>query len=262
MTLSAKAWDLSGRVALVTGGAGHVGRAVAALFRDAGAQVVLADLPGAPLTAAVEELGAGAWSVGASLEIESEVRTIVPQVLDRCGRLDVIVHAAALVGTSGTDGWVSSFETQRFDLWRRALEVNLTAPVLLTQTAVPALTAARGSVIFVSSIYGMVGPDLRLYEGTTMGNPAAYAASKGGLVQMTRWLATVLAPHIRVNAVTLGGIARGQDPRFVERYVERTPLGRMGSEADAAGAVLYLASDLSAWVTGQNLVVDGGWTAW
>jgi NAD(P)-dependent dehydrogenase (short-subunit alcohol dehydrogenase family) len=108
----------------------------------------------------------------------------------------------------------------------------------------------------------MVGPDMRLYEGTGMGSPAAYAASKGGLLQLTRWLATVLAPTIRVNAVTPGGILRGQPQVFRERYIARTPLGRMGSEEDLQGAVAYLASDLSAYVTGHNLVVDGGWTAW
>lgn len=255
-------WRLDDRVALITGGAGHVGRAVAKILSDAGARVVLVDLPGEHLDSAVRAFGADACGLGANLEDESDVRSIVPRVLELREHLDVIVHAAALVSTSGSDGWVSSFETQRFDLWRRALEINLTAPVFLTQTAVPALSARNGSVIFVSSIYGMVGPDMRLYAGTSMGNPAAYAASKGGLLQMTRWLATVLAPRIRVNAVTLGGIARAQNPEFVERYVERTPLGRMGTEADAAGAVLYLASNLSGWVTGQNLIVDGGWTAW
>ena len=122
--------------------------------------------------------------------------------------------------------------------------------------------SGAASVIQIASIYGMLGPDLRLYEGTGMGNPAAYAASKGGLLQMTRWLSTVLAPKVRVNAITPGGIWRRQAAEFVERYESRVPLGRMGSEEDLKGAVAYLASDLSAYVTGHNLVVDGGWTAW
>ncbi len=103
---------------------------------------------------------------------------------------------------------------------------------------------------------------MSLYEDTAMGNPAAYAASKGGLTQLTRWLSTVLAPDIRVNCISPGGIARGQDEKFVKRYETRTPLKRMGKEEDMKGALLYLASDLSAYVTGQNLLVDGGWTAW
>jgi NAD(P)-dependent dehydrogenase (short-subunit alcohol dehydrogenase family) len=95
-----------------------------------------------------------------------------------------------------------------------------------------------------------------------MGNPAAYAASKGGLIQLTRWLSTTIAPEVRVNAISPGGIWRNQPDIFVKRYEERTPLQRMGTEEDMVGAVVYLASDLSKYVTGQNLMVDGGWTAW
>ena len=117
-------------------------------------------------------------------------------------------------------------------------------------------------MINVGSIYGMVGPDMRLYEGTTMGNPAAYAASKGGLLQFTRWLATILAPEVRVNSITPGGVWRNQPEAFHERYKARTPLRRMAHEEDFKGAVAYLASDLSSYVTGHNLLVDGGWTVW
>jgi len=253
---------LDGRVVLITGGAGHVGRAVAAACVEVGATVVLADLPGGGGDAAAAALGPRASAVDVNLEYEASVRALVPATLAQSGRLDVIVHAAALVGTSASDGWVTPFETQSFAMWRRALEVNLTAPLALTQEAVPALKASRGNVVFISSIYGVVGPDLRIYGDTGMGSPAAYAASKGGLVQMTRWLSTVLAPHVRVNAVSLGGIARGQAPAFVEAYLARTPLGRMGTETDAADAVVFLASDAASWITGQNLMVDGGWTAW
>ena len=108
----------------------------------------------------------------------------------------------------------------------------------------------------------MAGPDLRLYDGTTMGNPAAYAASKGGLIQFTRWLSTVAAPEVRVNGICPGGIWRNQDTKFIERYVARTPLRRMATENDFKGALAYLASDLSHYVTGQILTVDGGWTVW
>jgi NAD(P)-dependent dehydrogenase (short-subunit alcohol dehydrogenase family) len=103
---------------------------------------------------------------------------------------------------------------------------------------------------------------MNLYEGTTMGNPAAYAGSKGGLIQLTKWLATSLAPEIRVNCVSPGGLARGQAPEFIEKYVAKTPLKRMGTEEDFMGVIAFLASDLSAWVTGQNIMVDGGWTTW
>jgi NAD(P)-dependent dehydrogenase (short-subunit alcohol dehydrogenase family) len=147
--------------------------------------------------------------------------------------------------------------------WRKALEVNLTAPFVLTQMCAPALASSgHGSVINVSSIYGVGGPNWSLYAGTTMGNPAAYAASKGGLIQLTRWLATTLAPKIRVNAISPGGVSNHQAETFVQRYIALTPLGRMATEEDFKGAVAFLASDLSAYVTGQNLMVDGGWTTW
>jgi NAD(P)-dependent dehydrogenase (short-subunit alcohol dehydrogenase family) len=253
---------LVGKVVLITGGAGHVGRAVASAFIEVGARVVIADLPGAGGPAAAGVLGPEVQVLEVDLEQESSVRGLVSRVLACAGRLDVIVHAAALVGTSATDGWVTPFETQTMALWRRALEVNLTAPIALMQEAAPVLRAARGCVVFIGSIYGVVGPDLRIYGDTGMGSPAAYAASKGGLMQMTRWLSTVLAPEVRVNAVSLGGLARGQAAAFVTAYEARTPLGRMGTEHDAAGAVVFLASEAAAWVTGQNLMVDGGWTAW
>lgn len=253
---------LDDKVVLITGGAGHVGRAVASAFIEVGARVVLADLPQAGSPAVAVGLGPAAQALEVDLEQESAVRGLAGRVLDCAGRLDVIVHAAALVGTSASEGWVTPFETQSFAMWRRALEVNLTAPIALTQEAAPILRDVRGCVVFIGSIYGVVGPDLRIYGDTGMGSPAAYAASKGGVVQMTRWLSTVLAPDVRVNAVSLGGLARGQADAFVQAYQARTPLGRMGTERDAAGAVVFLASEHAAWITGQNLMVDGGWTAW
>jgi NAD(P)-dependent dehydrogenase (short-subunit alcohol dehydrogenase family) len=184
-------------------------------------------------------------------------------VLERFARLDVLVNCAAFAGTSALPGWVTPFLEQSAATWRRALEVNLTAPFLLTQLCVPALRASgHGSVINVASLYGLAGPDLRLYEGTPMGNPAAYGTSKGGLIQLTRWLATVLAPEVRVNAISPGGVERGQPEAFRERYVARTPLARMGTEEDFKGAAAFLASDASAYLTGQNLILDGGFTAW
>lgn len=254
--------DLDGRVALITGGAGHIGREAAAGLAELGARVVLADRDGPALTAAAQAIPR-ALPLAVDLANEPETRALASTAVERCGRLDILIHAAGFVGTSDLAGWVTPFAEQTSATWRAALEVNLTSFFELAQSAAPALKASgHGSVIAVSSIYGLLGPDLRLYEGTAMGNPAAYAASKGGLLQMTRWLATVLAPEIRVNAVTPGGVARQQPEAFAARYVERTPLGRMAREEDLKGAIAYLASDLSAYVTGHNLVVDGGWTAW
>ncbi|MGB0670058.1 MAG: SDR family oxidoreductase [Rhodospirillales bacterium] len=249
--------DLSGRVALVTGGAGHLGRAVAADLAALGARVVIADCNGAEDAAAA--LGSG--HLGRTVDLEDEAQVI--QLVDGLERLDIIVAAAAFVGTSGLEGWAVPFARQSVATWRRAMEVNLTSVFSLIQKAAPLLeTSGKGSVVLVSSIYGGLGPQWALYEGTSLGNPAAYAASKGGLEQLCRWLATTLAPKVRVNAIRLGGIERGQDAQFIERYCERTPLGRMAREEDVTGAVAYLASDVSAYVTGTVLAVDGGWSAW
>lgn len=259
--------SLQGRVALITGGAGFIGRAMAEALCELGCQVCLADRPAALEGAAVAALDqAHPGLIGtAALDLEDEAArmALLEHVQARYGRLDILVNNAGFVGDSQLQGWAVPFAEQSIDTWRRALEVNLTAPFHLTQLAAPLLAAGgHGAVINVSSIYGLVGPDMGLYQGTRMGNPAAYAGSKGGLLQLTRWMSTTLAPQVRVNSITPGGLARGQAPAFVERYVARTPLGRMGTEEDFKGAVAYLASDLSAWMTGQNLVVDGGWTAW
>lgn len=123
-------------------------------------------------------------------------------------------------------------------------------------------TAEGASIINIASTYGMLGPDWSLYDGTTMGNPAAYGASKGGLIQFTRWLATTLAHAVRVNAISPSGIRINQPDQFIARYAAKTPLQRMATENDLSGAVAYMASDLSNYVTGQTLAVDGGWEIW
>jgi len=259
--------DLRGRVALVTGGAGHIGSVLAEALAELGCAIAVLDLERDSTdevarrihdTFAVETV-----ALPIDLADESAVRSVCSQVLKHLGRLDILVNCAAMVGTSDLKGWVTPFSEQSSEAWRMAVEINLTAPFVLTQSCAGALAeSTHGSVINVGSIYGLAGPDLMLYESTGMGNPAAYAASRGGLLQLTRWLATVLAPEVRVNAVTPGGIWRNQPESFTTRYKARTPLKRMATEEDLKGAVAYLASDLSSYVTGHNLIVDGGWTTW
>ncbi len=242
--------DLEGRVALVTGGGGHIGAEIVSGLTELGATVAVSDRD-------------GAVAFPADLSDEAAAKALPGRVAEKYGRLDILVNCAAFVGTSDLQGWAVPFEEQSPETWRKALEVNLTSVFILAQAAAPLLAASgRGSIINISSIYGMTGPDLRIYEGTGMGNPAAYGASKGGVLQLTRWLSTVLAPKVRVNAVSPGGVLRGQAEKFVREYEKRVPLGRMATEEDIKGAVAYLACDLSSYVTGQNLVVDGGWTAW
>jgi NAD(P)-dependent dehydrogenase (short-subunit alcohol dehydrogenase family) len=259
--------NLNGRVALITGGAGHIGSAMAEALAELGARIVLLDSSQNACASASDRIqhlyNTESFSLAVNLSNENEVRSVADAVLNRFGGLDILINCAAMVNTSNLKGWIAPFKEQGSETWRGALEINLTAPFILTQLFADALAkSGHGAVINVASIYGMVGPDMKLYEGTPLGNAAAYGASKGGLLQLTRWLATVLAPKVRVNAITPGGVWRKQPQVFTHRYIERTPLGRMGREEDFKGAIAYLASDLSAYVTGHNLVVDGGWTTW
>lgn len=264
----AQLMNLAGRRALVTGGAGHMGYVVGATLAELGAAVALLDLEEVGCRRRAEALARQhptktVIAVPCDLGDEPAARRAVHDALRQLGGLDILVHCAAHVGSNQQPGWSVSFEQQTVNAWDAALRVNLTSAFVLVQEAREALAASgRGSVILISSIYGLVGPDWRLYEGTGMANPAAYGASKGGLLQLMRYLATTLAPHIRVNAITPGGVQRAQPEVFQQRYVARTPLGRMATEDDIKGAIAYLASDLSSYVTGHNLVVDGGWTAW
>ncbi len=259
--------SLKGRVALITGGAGYLGRAMASALAEQGAAVALADINGSASKQAAQDLeqrfGIEVLGLSVDLADHNAVCALPRVVAAHLGGLDILVNNAGFVGTSGLVGWATDFKGQGTETWRKALEVNLTAPFTLCREATPFLRASgHGCIINIASIYGMLGPDMNLYNDTSMGNPAAYAASKGGLVQLTRWLATVLAPAIRVNCIAPGGIWRNQPETFVRRYIARTPMERMGKEEDFQGAAAYLASDLSAYMTGQILMVDGGFSSW
>ena len=260
-------FNLEGRVALVTGGAGHLGGVIAETLLEQRCDVVLSDRPGTPGEARVAQLNDAAERQGATflacdLLDEADTRALVHRTVEHRGRLDVLVHNAAYTGTTDVRGWGGPFANQSVEAFEAALRVNTTSAFILAQEAAPLLARSDdGAVLLVASIYGIVAPQWSLYEGTTMANPAGYNVSKAGLIQLGRYLATALAP-VRVNVVSPGGIWRNQPEAFQRRYTQRTPLGRMATEDDFRGAVAYLASRASAYVTGHNLVVDGGWSVW
>lgn len=250
---------LDGRRALVAGGAGHIGATAAETLAELGAAVAVCDLDADGARATAERIGGVAFA--ADLRDEQATRVAVRDAVASLGGLDVVVHAAALVGTSELRGWSVPLGEQSVQAWDEAMRVNVTSAFVLVQEARAELQASgHGSVLLVGSIYGSVGPDPGLYDGTNLANPVAYGVSKGALLQLMRYLAAELAPSVRVNAISPGGVERGQPEEFRRRYEQRTPLGRMATEADLKGAIAYLASDLSAYVTGHELVVDGGWT--
>ena len=259
--------NLHGRRALITGATGGIGQEMAITIAELGGSLLLVDRPESDYEPIKQKI-LDNWNVkiecvDCDLENEGSRVELVNSINKGKQGLDILINNAAFVGSTDLDGWATDFDNQSIDTWRRAMEVNLTAVFHLTQGCTPLLKKSNGgSIINVASIYAINGPDYSLYEGTEMGNPAAYAASKGGLLQLTRWLSTTLAPNIRVNAISPGGVLRNQPEAFIKRYIAKTPLGKMAENEDFKGTVAYLASDLSEYVTGQNLPVDGGWTIW
>jgi NAD(P)-dependent dehydrogenase (short-subunit alcohol dehydrogenase family) len=267
MTTYKELCSLSGRNALITGASGGLGKVFAETLGELGANLFLVDLPGTSLEDLASKMKEK-WKVKVNyyeidLEIEKQRKNLINNVIKELDQLNILVNNAGFVGTSELTGWNTTFEKQSIESWRRAFEVNLTAVFELSQGFVPIMKDSIGaSIVNISSIYALLGPDWRLYTETNMGNPAAYSASKGALIQLTRWLSTTLAPSVRVNAICPGGIFRNQPESFVTQYEHRTPMARMAKEGDFKGALGFLASDLSSYVTGQSLNVDGGWSAW
>lgn len=257
--------SLAGRVVLITGGSGHIGSTLASAFLDHGSSVVTADLAEPPDFGAADECHV---HVAVDLADMGAVADLPARVLEAFGRLDVVVGAAAFVShqehpNPSIEGWNVPFQQQDESMWDHALKVNLTANFALLKAAAEPLAAHRvGSAILLGSTYGLIAPQPSLYEGLPIDNVAGYAVSKAGVIQLVRWLSAAMAPNVRVNALTPGGVFREHDPEFVRRYEERTPLARMASEEDLVGPALFLASDLASYVTGHNLVVDGGFTVW
>jgi len=257
---------MSGKTTLVTGATGAIGQVIAVTIAELCGNLILVDKPESNYEPLINKLKKHSCSINCidcDLEIENQRIKLVQTINENQLPVDVLINNAAFVGSTGLQGWVTSFEDQTIDTWRRALEVNLTAAFDLSKGLYPLLKkSGNGSIINISSIYGVSGPVHSMYEGTKMGNPAAYSVSKGGLIQLTRWMATTIAPDVRVNSVSPGGVLRYQPQKFIERYQDRTPLSRMAKEEDFKGIIAYLASDMSEYVTGQNINVDGGWGVW
>lgn len=242
-------FSCSGKTALVTGGAGLLGRQVVAGLAEAGATVLSADIEPVAVEGAAE-----------SIELDVASPEAVRAAFDRAGRVDVLVNCAY----PRTADWGADIADVGPDSFAENLRTHLGGYFLVSREAAERMAASGGgSIVNFASIYGMVGPTWAVYEGTEMTMPVAYSAIKGGVITMTRHLATRYGcAGVRANTVSPGGVEDGQPASFVRAYSERTPLGRMARPDEVVGAVVYLASDASSYVTGTNLVVDGGWTAW
>jgi NAD(P)-dependent dehydrogenase (short-subunit alcohol dehydrogenase family) len=256
--------SMDGRTVLLTGATGGLGQYMAETVAELGGDLILVDRPGSNYIKLLDNLNKYTSVVkcfDCDLENKNERKQLIEKIKQQELTVNVLINNGAFVGEEDLQGWTVPFEEQSVDTWRRALEVNLTAVFDLSKGLASKLRQdGNGSIVNIASIYGISAPDYSLYEGTSMGNPAGYSASKGGLIQLTRWLSTTVAPDIRVNSISPGGIWRKQPEKFVKRYERRTPLARMATEEDFKGVIAYLISDMSAYVTGQNIVVDGGWS--
>lgn len=272
-------FDITSRVALVSGGAGLLGEQFCKTLAAAGAKVVVADLnieKATTITEQLQEEGYQALPLQVDITSKQSVQEMLDTVLHAYARLDILVNSAAMDPKfDGQErGKVESgaFETYPLESWQQALDVNLTGTFLCCQAAVePMLAQGSGVIINIASMYGMVAPDQRLYETDESKKDAAnrrykpvyYPVTKAGILGMTRYLAAYYGEQkIRVNALTPGGVYNQHDDAFLTAYAARSILGRMAQKDELNGALLFLASDASSYMTGSNLVVDGGWTAW
>jgi NAD(P)-dependent dehydrogenase (short-subunit alcohol dehydrogenase family) len=268
-----QAFNLQGRVAVVTGATGLLGREHCTALAEAGARVVVTDLEQAACQTLAESLMAryriAALGVAADVTDPDSVEALAERALGSFGQFDILVNNAAIDDKFSSDALAESrFEQYSVERFRRMLDVNVVGTFLCAQRIGRRMAARHsGSIINIASTYGIVAPQQDLYQradgSQSFFKSPGYPTSKGAVLQFTRYLAAYWGKvGVRVNALSPGGVAQAPDATFNANYARRTPLGRMAEPSDYRGALLFLASDASAYMTGANLVVDGGWTTW
>lgn len=243
--------SLKNRVIIVTGGNGLLGKAIVNAVAEAGACCIDMDI--------AYETNADLTKMQCDITKPEAVKRCIEQVEAKYGRIDGLVNNAY----PRTKDWGVKFENIPYTSWQANVDWQLNSYFYITQQVAAGMTTREnGCIVNIASIYGVVGPDFGVYDNTQMTMPAAYSAIKGGLVNLTRYLASYLGPdQIRVNAVSPGGIFDNQNPTFVENYSKKVPMRRMGLPDDIAPVVVFLLSDAAKYISGQNIIVDGGWTA-
>lgn len=264
-------FSLQGKVAVVTGALGLLGKQHCMALAEAGAAVVVSDMDGRASHDFAKTLSPECIGVCTDVTDMHSVESLRDTVLYQFGKVDILVNNAAvndMVENPISAADESAFENYPLKLWKKVMDVNVTGTFLCAQVLGKEMAQrGGGSIINVASTYGVVAPDQSLYtapDGTQlMYKSPVYPASKGAVLSFTRFLATYWGQAgVRVNALSPGGVENGQQQFFLEKYAARTPLGRMAAPDDYKGALLFLASDASRYMTGANLLVDGGWTAW
>lgn len=263
-------FSLKGKVAVVTGACGLLGKKHCEALADAGASVVVADINKSACNEFAEELGKSHLAVAMDVTSETSLKSARNKIVKKYDRIDILVNNAAIndmFENPLTAGEQSKFENYPVGMFRKSLEVNVTGVFLCSQIIGSVMARQQnGSIINVASTYGMVGPDQSIYKNEDgeqiFYKSAAYPTTKGAVLNFTRFLAAYWGKNnVRVNSLSPGGVENSQDDYFVKNYSSKTLLGRMARASDYQGALVFLASEASAYMTGANLVVDGGWTA-
>lgn len=268
-----QSFELHQKVAVVTGASGLLGTQHCIALAEAGAQVYACDLDLTACEAVINRLPKTAHHRAFKLDVTNDdnLKKLAATLLSDSGKIDILVNNAAINDSFENPiaaAELSKFENYPLSLWQKSLAVNVTGVFLCSQILGSLMAEAKsGSIINIASTYGIVAPDQSIYITPEGKQPfyksAAYPATKGAVLAFTRFLAAYWgAKNVRVNALTPGGVENGQADYFIENYSKKTPLGRMAQPQDYRGALLFLASDASAYVTGANIVVDGGWTIW
>ncbi|MFQ5873749.1 MAG: SDR family oxidoreductase [Dehalococcoidia bacterium] len=263
-------FDLTGRVVILTGAAGQLGPEYADALNEAGANVVLTDvaerLPRSQELAKALQDKYGTSPAGLTMDLfrKESIDKAVAEVVQRYGKIDILVNNAAYNPITADSQ--APFEEYRLDIWEKVLAVDLTGVFLCCQVVGRVMVQqGHGVIVNIGSVYGMVGADQRIYGTSGLNSSVAYAAAKGAVINLTRYLAAYWqGKNIRVNSLSPGGVYNPgvQNEEFLQNYCYRTMLGRMAASSDLRGAMLFLCSDASDFITGANLVVDAGWTAW
>jgi len=267
--------SVKNKVVVVTGAVGLLGTEYIDVLSKEGAKVVITDIDQAKCEELAKKMKEkyDADCLGISMDVSNRksIIKVLEKILDKYGKIDALINNAALNNPSGNDDFFyTPFEKLRLGDWNRMLNINITGPFLCSQILGEQMAKQKkGVIINISSTYGIVAPDQRLYRHFTKGDdrkfvkPITYSVSKGAIIMLTKYLAAYWADkNVRVNTLVPGGVFNNHGPMFVKDYSYRTPLGRMAKKTDYNGAIIYLISDSSSYMTGSCLIVDGGWTVW
>jgi len=262
--------SLDNKYAIVTGGFGNIGIKILETLFELNCKVIVIDILNDNTNKTIKDFedkfnitrDNQLMFYSADLSDKEEIIKFTNNIKEKYSKIDIIINCAALVNSTNLKGWTVPFEEQSMESFDLCMDINAKAPLILFQNLIPLLKKSDcAKVINISSIYGAYGNDFNIYEGTNMHSPIAYSVSKSALNIMTKYLASLYGKDkICINSIILGGIFRSQNESFVKKYNEKTPLLRMGTENDIKGLIAYLSSNLSDYMTGQNIPLDGGLT--